>query len=605
MALINTLRNKMGKVVVAFIAVAIFAFILADLLGSGSGLFNNDNQIGEIAGEDISLQEFQQVVKQRENSYTFENNRQPSERDRPTLRQQAWELLVVKYAFQKQYDKVGIEVTTDEVWDIIQGKNQDPRVRQFFTNPETGQFDRELFLNFINNLERQEPVYQNYWYVLKSNLKPARERLKYENLILESNYVTTAEAERAYHNENDIAEIEYLFVPFYAVSDSAVNVTEDQLQAYYDEHKEKYKTDHTRTFEYVSFPIIPSSTDTAFVKEEMQELQEDFKTTDRDSIFAGTHTGMVTDPFYSQFNAESLPAQLKANISNLSVGDVRGPYLTSNGYVLYKVSDIFEDTTAEEGGTAYKIATIRRRILPGDETRNEVYREADLFSSSSDDLQSFEKFAKEEKHNIRSSGELEKDSRRVNGLGEAREVVQWLFRDASIGEVSEVFELENQYVVAVMTEETEEGYESLNAVKPTITAKVKEELKGQQIIKALEGSSGSLEEIATAFGNDANVYTSSDLKFAANSLPHLKDASTAVGKAFSLEESGQRTEPFSSEENGVVIIELQNKTIAPEIADYSAYQNLLQQRLNSMMGFKITNAIKEHAEIEDYRYKFY
>ncbi|ELR72173.1 Foldase protein PrsA precursor [Fulvivirga imtechensis AK7] len=685
----------MGKVVVAFVALAIFAFILADLLGSGSGLFNNDNQVGEIAGEDISLQEFQRVIQERESFYALQYNRQPSENERPTMRQQAWDLLITKYAFNKQYEKVGIEVTADEVWDIMQGKNQDPTVRGFFTNPETGEFDRQLFLDFLNNYENQAPIYQNYWYMIKSNLKPARERLKYENLLLKTSYVTSAEAQKEYAAQNDVAEVKYLYVPFYAVSDSAVSVTDGQLEKYYNENKEKYKVEHTRGLKYVTFSIEPSKEDTTFVKEEMMELKEEFKTVNNDSIYAGTQT--ESDIFFSKYHTGTLPTQLKANEGNLSEGDVRGPYLASDGFVLYKISEIFEDTvayakashilikgedeearkearrilneikqgasfaamarqhgtdgTASRGGdlgwfesgrmvaefenavfnakepgllndvvktdfgyhiikvdepktnTAYKIATIKRSIISSDETRNDAFRKADLFASNSSSIESFEDNAKNDSITIIPVERVKKNDRRIATLSDARTVVQWLFRDASKGDVSEVFELDNQYVVAVMTGEIKEGHQSLKAVKNEITAKVKNELKGEQIINKLKGLSGSLEEIAAAYGDDANIYTSSDLKLNSNSLPNVGYDPKAVGKAFSLK-SGEKTQPFSSE-NGVLIIEMQNKTASPEIADYSAYKNQLQQNLQNRISFSITEAIKEYAEIEDERYKFY
>lgn len=695
MALINTLRNKMGKVVVAVIAVAIFAFILADLLGSGSGLFNNDNEIGEIAGEDISLQEFQNVVQEREGFYTLQYNRQPSENERPVMRDQAWELLITKHAFSKQYEELGIEVTADEVWDMMQGKNQDPNIRGFFTNPETGQFDRQLFLDFLNNYENQAPIYQNYWYMIKSNLKPGRERMKYENLIMKTSYVTSAEAQREYQAQNNIAEVKYLQVPLYSVSDTAVTVEESQLKEYYENNKEKYRTDEVRSLEYVTFSILPSAEDTAYVKEEMQELKEEFKTVKNDSLYAGTQTD--GDFFFTTYPSGSLPPQLKANESNLTQGDVRGPYLTSDGFVLYKISEVFEDTVtyakasrivikgddaeakkeaqkilgeikggasfaamarqhsvgraASRGGdlgwfksgqyskefenavfnanstgllndvvkteegyniiridepktnTAYKIATIKRSIIASDETRNDAFRKADLFASNSNSVETFEKYAKEESLVVVPVEKVDKNDRSIGTLSDARQIVQWLFRDASKGDVSDVFELDNHYVVAVMTGKIEEGVMSFEKAKEDITKEVKKELKAEKIINKLKGLSGSLEEIAAAYGDDANVYTATDLKLSSNSLPVIGYDPKAVGRAFSLE-SGQKTEPFASE-TGVLIIEMQNKTTAPEVADYSAYKNFIKQNLQSNASKNITKAIKEHAEIEDERYKFY
>src|SRR4051794_17978887 len=101
MALIGTLRNKMGTWVVIFVFVAIVAFILNDLLGNKSVLFGN-NEAGEIAGHSISIEEYQQAIQEREANYILNFGRQPGDREMPTLRQQAWELLILRYAIQKE-----------------------------------------------------------------------------------------------------------------------------------------------------------------------------------------------------------------------------------------------------------------------------------------------------------------------------------------------------------------------------------------------------------------------------------------------------------------------------------------------------------------------
>jgi len=696
MALINTLRNKMGKVVVALIAIAIMSFVLADLFGPKSRLFSgNDNEIGEIAGESISLEEYQQMVDMQESNYAMSFGRQPGEREKPTIRNQAWELLIAQYAFQKQYDEVGVDVTSDEVWDMMQGKNISPGIKQSFTNPETGEFDRDLFLNFLQQLPNAAPEQRYRWEVFKKDLKPGRERLKYENLLVKSAYITTAEAQQEYNAQNDVAEIKYLYVPYYAISDSAINVSESDLKSYYNDHKEQYKVENTRSLSYVSFPIVASSEDSTYIKEELMKLKEEFKTVKDDSVFAGVNTD--GDNFFSKYQAATLPKQLRGNVSNLTKGDVRGPYLDGESYKLYKVSDIYEDTvnyakashilfdgdddatkkeaqrvlqeikdganfsamaaqygsdgTKSRGGDlgwfksgdmvdefenavfardeaglipnlvkteygyhivridepktniVYKIATIERNILPGDETINAAFRKADLFASKVSGLESFESVAKEDSLSIKPAAKLKKNDRRVGVLGDARQMVQWLFRDASEGDVSDVFELDDSYVVAVMTGETEEGYQTLEEVKTEVTAKAKNKLKADQIIAKLEGTSGSLEEKASAYGSDANVYTSSDLKLNTNSLPSVGYDPLAVGKAFSLN-NGETTAPFPAE-NGVLIIEMQNKTVAPEIADYSIYKTQLQQNASNRIGYNIGEAIKDNANIEDKRYKFY
>ena len=113
MALIGTLREKMTKWVVGFVAIAILSFILNDLFGSGprSIIGASDDEVGEIAGTSISREQYQAFVQERENNYIMSFGRKPGEREKPTLEQQAWELLVVEYAIKPQFEKTGIKLT--------------------------------------------------------------------------------------------------------------------------------------------------------------------------------------------------------------------------------------------------------------------------------------------------------------------------------------------------------------------------------------------------------------------------------------------------------------------------------------------------------------
>ena len=130
----------MGIGVVIFVFVAIAAFVLGDLFGNNSVLLN-DKSVGKIAGTSISLEEYQQAIQLRENSYILNNNQQPGERQMQAIRQQAWEMLIVRHAIEDQYAEVGSVVTIEEMEDMLYGKNVNPNVSQSFVNPQTGQFD--------------------------------------------------------------------------------------------------------------------------------------------------------------------------------------------------------------------------------------------------------------------------------------------------------------------------------------------------------------------------------------------------------------------------------------------------------------------------------
>ncbi len=711
MALIGTLRNKMTKWVVGFVAVAIISFILNDLFGNGPrSIIGNKDNVGEIAGTTISLKEYQDAVQERENNYILNFGRQPGDRERPTLQQQAWELLIVKNAIRSQFEKVGVKVTTEEIWDMVQGKNVDENVKQSFLD-SAGNFDRRKVIEYINTFNSPAPTEPQMlaawqesryrWTSFQKDLGLGRERIKYENLILKTNYVTTAEAERDYHNQNDVAEAKYLYVPFFAISDSLVNLTESDLKAYYDKNKSKYKVKESRSISYVRFPVVASTEDSTKLREEAAKLAADFKTVADDSVFAISNSDGQNA--YSKYTIASLPTFLSNQPENLKNGTVIGPFLDGNSYKVVKVVKVGTDTiynakashilikwdaetdaakktakekarkilneikggadfaakarehgtdgTAGRGGdlgwfssgqmvkpfesavfnakktgllgdvvetqfgyhiisvtnlkdnSAYTVATIELNITPGDDTQNAAFLRAQNFASDLSGIDAFKEKAGKENLLIQDANDLGTSDRRVGNLGEARQIITWLFREGKIGKVSDVFDLDDEYVVAIMTNEVEEGFKSFEKTKDEITNAAKNELKAKKIIEKLNAQKGTLEEIAAAFGSDASVYSSSDIKMNSNTLTGVGLDPLAVGKVFSMS-SDKPSSPFVGE-NGVFIIELKNKTIAAEVGDYSVFKTQLLQGLNGRSGFAIADAIKETSNIQDKRYRFY
>jgi peptidyl-prolyl cis-trans isomerase D len=172
-----------------------------------------------------------------------------------------------------------------------------------------------------------------------------------------------------------------------------------------------------------------------------------------------------------------------------------------------------------------------------------------------------------------------------------------------VGSISDVQDVEDSYVIAVMTEEIPEGVKPFELVKDEIRPLAKNEVVATQIINKLKGKTDALETLVEQFGRDAVVKSSSDLKLSSNSMVSVGFDPVAVGKAFSLE-NGKRSEPFKGE-NGVLVVEMINKSVAPEIADYTSYKNQLTQTMSGRSSYTISEALKDAAKIQDKRYKFF
>ena len=693
----------MGKVVVGMISIAILSFVLTDLLGGQNSIFlgGNDSSVGEIAGEKVDVKEYQEIVDRLSTNYRNNFGRSPGTAELTTLRDQAWQLLIVEKAFEKEYEDIGLTVGADELIDMVQGKNIAPDIQQIFTNPQTGQFDRERLIQTLSQLN-QSPQGRAQWNEFEQGLLPARKRIKFDNLMIKTNSVSSQEAIRDYEDQTAVAEVKYVYVPFYAVSDSAVSVTDSELNSYLNDNSEDYKVDWSKSIKYVSFSIAASSEDSLYYRDDLRSIIEEFRGEENDSIYARANSD--ADNFYNTYNLGNLPDILKSNLNILHEGDVIGPYIEGNTYAIYKISSIQDDTVgfakashillkwdddsdeakakakteansvlaqlraggdfselakeySTDGGTGinggdlgwfdnntmvepfndavfgattkgliprliesqfgyhiititevptytkYEIASVARTIDASDETRDRSFRAADYFAGTSSNENDFITNAKNDTLAVLEVESIKQNDVNILRVGYARQIISWLFNQGDVGKVSSVFELDDQYMVALVTNEIEEGTADLESVRFEVTAKVKNEKQAAVIIDKLKGQSGSLEEIATAYGTDASVHNASDILMSSSSLPSVGNASEAIGTIFS-KNSGERTEPIKTD-NGVVVVEVLNVTPAPEITDHSTYATSIKQSRQNRDPFYLSELIKEKADIKDTRYKFY
>ncbi|MDD3891842.1 MAG: SurA N-terminal domain-containing protein, partial [Bacteroidales bacterium] len=155
MATLEKLRNRAGTLVAVVIGLALLAFILGDLFGSGGSLFTrNQFEIAEIDGNSIPYQNYQERV-----DYLTELNkasRRQSALDEQTMesiREEVWNGMVQEHVLGDKYKSLGIAISTDELFDLVQGRNIHPIIRQEFGDRQTGEVDPTLVVQFLKNME--------------------------------------------------------------------------------------------------------------------------------------------------------------------------------------------------------------------------------------------------------------------------------------------------------------------------------------------------------------------------------------------------------------------------------------------------------------------
>ncbi|EOZ92161.1 peptidyl-prolyl cis-trans isomerase [Indibacter alkaliphilus LW1] len=345
MALIKKIRQRTGLAIGVITVGLIFFLVGGDILSPNSTLLGGgSNKVGEIAGESISYEEYIQKIEEIKFQFQQNTGRTPSENEMNSIREQAWQALIVDKVFDTQFDELGLTVTDAELVDMVQGKNIIAELRQQLTNPETGEFDRNQLVAFLQSLEDAAPEQRAFWAQQERLFADARLRVKYDNLLSTSEYATKAEGRMEHKMANTIADVDHLFIPFYVIADTAVNVSDSELRDYISKNKEKFKVSNAADLEYVSFSINPSSEDSAAVISEIRQLTDELKNTETDSVFALRNSD-AQRPFQTILPGDALPASLTSNVDDIKEGEVYGPFLTNRStYVTYKITRKYDGT---------------------------------------------------------------------------------------------------------------------------------------------------------------------------------------------------------------------------------------------------------------------
>ncbi|HSZ72069.1 MAG TPA: SurA N-terminal domain-containing protein, partial [Cytophagaceae bacterium] len=268
MGVFNKINQRSGLVVGA-ITIGLLLFLLGnEFFGPNSIIFRNKNNVGKINGNSIHYEEYQNAVARQEAEYQIQTDKGVTENDRNYIQQQSWNKLIYKYIYQEEFEDLGLVVTEDEKFDMVQGNFVHSYIKNAFGGQQQA-FDKSMVVNFLQNFEKVDPSFQRKWYVIESQLEEVRLREKLNNLLKKSEYVTKAEAKKIYHAQSDKANVEFVYVPFSSIADSTVEVTDADLESYISKHKEEYKVEAGRSLMYAIFDVTPTKKDSIIIKTEI------------------------------------------------------------------------------------------------------------------------------------------------------------------------------------------------------------------------------------------------------------------------------------------------------------------------------------------------
>lgn len=720
MAVLQKIRNR-GILLVSIIAIALFLFIIGDLLRGGEGLINQSRQnVGEIDGTSVSIQDYQsmfedfqiynEIAQQRTSTSEEENNQ---------LKDMAWNTMIQNKLIEKECKALGIGVTDDEVAEVVRsGQNQLLQVPAF-ANQQTGRYDFAQLTTFLNEYKRlkdageQIPeVYEKLYKYYLFAQKQIRSQLlanKYQNLTAKCIMSNPVEAKQAYEERSNESDVLLVSVPFTSVADDKVSVTDADIDAKYKADKEKFKQFvETRDVKLIDVQVVANDADRKALSVEMDSSYAQLvaaTTNAQAGNVARQSTSLVSysDVFKTK---DAFPAMIKNRLdgdsTSLAVGQTSKPVYDAATNAFYTVKlldkkvvadsvlfrqmvvvgkdekDIakksdsivnaiaagakFKDiakkynqvgdsawiTTAQfqnsvldadntnfinnlygmaagqtkavkfsNGNTVilqvlesrnpvmkYNVAAVVRELKFSDETYSAEYNKFSSFLAANPSIEQLEANATKEGYTVRPLTDISTSSHNIAGIHNTRDAVKWVFDDAKVNDVSQLYECgDNDHLLVVaLTGINPAGYASVEKVKDMIRTQLLNDKKAEKIL----ADAANVKDIAAAKKIAGAVVDSvNHVSFGSPAYIRSVGASEPIVSALASKTAqGKFAGPVKGN-SGVYMMQVLKKSKTVEKYDEKAETSQLANSNFRYISQSILNSLYLKANVKDVRYKFF
>lgn len=336
MAALGTIRGK-GPLLIGIIGFGLFAFIAEEAFRSCEATQNDKRQqVGEVLGEKISVQDFQKLVDEYSEVVKMQQGTQSlNEEQLNQVKDMVWNTYVQTKIVEKEADHLGLAVTNSELQNILKDGTNPMLLQTPFVNRQTGRFDVSALQKFLADYKAQmganpqlaqqyETIYK-YWSFIEKTLRQQILAQKYQSLFAHCLLSNPVESKMAYKEENEESKIELASFPYSAVDDSKIKIEEADLKTKYDELKPRFQQYvESRDIKYVDIQVTPSPVD-------RQSIQKQFNAYSKDLAAAADPTDIVrkstslTSYLGIPVLKTAYPFDIADRLDSMSVGQTYGP----------------------------------------------------------------------------------------------------------------------------------------------------------------------------------------------------------------------------------------------------------------------------------------
>lgn len=338
MSIIQQIRERYAAVSIVVIALSLVGFILMDALSSQTRIFGGQSSVvGEVNGTDIEITDFDARLTDLETNYRSQGM-DVNEEMRQQLIEMLWNNTIEETLLKEEYEKLGLRFTASDMNEALYGKNPPPVLAQQFVDANN-QYDANAARQFISTLKRKkadDPQRVFFEKNIVDFLISNGLRTKYTALLAGSMFYPKWVSDQELADNSSIASINFVAVPYASISDSAVKVTDEDINNYINKHQAEFKQEKSRTLNYVLFDASPSASDTAATLNSLTALAAGFINALDAQQFLNINNTAV--PFFDGFVLQSkLQIPNADSVRSLPVGGVFGPYLDGPNFVIAKM----------------------------------------------------------------------------------------------------------------------------------------------------------------------------------------------------------------------------------------------------------------------------
>ena len=617
MGLITNMRSRMQVVMWTILVLFVTSMAIGGLVGGASitDIFSGrqGNEVGSLNGKPILFEDFNQLVSNEINRMDQQSGRLISDEEREYIRAVVWERLIADLIIQEQIVENKIVVGDEEV--LFQMKNNPP---PFLQNSDAfqsfGRFDLEKYLDAVLNPGQID------WKPIEDFMQNVYlPSYKLQQYITNSAAISSIDVLEDYKKRFLDYKIEVLHVTEKAIDQDFYNglladrPSDDELSKIYNENISEYDQPELRYLKYVKWPIISNATDSVRVKLEAEDLIFRLNDGEDFALLANTYTQDPSNSADPQnlkggdlgwFNKGQLLPEFEIASFEAEKGSIVGPILTQYGYHVIKVNDKRTLESSEQVNASHILLTIQ----PGRGTENELKDTASIFALEATEY-GFFALADSLGLEIQDSNGLRKESIFVDNFGVGRSAVNFAFNNVE-GSTSDAIKNDNFYGVFFLDKVDKETVISFEDAKEDLKNEFLSEFKKNHIKTLAQ----SIKDNNQGEMNLSEIYQDNEnLEYVAETNSALIGSFESIGKsnfivgALADAKEGDILGPLPTLRGQAFlrVIDISDVVMSDfEEKKDSIKFSLLIDRQNAIWGNWL-QALRENADLKDYRYDFY